>query len=156
MFGVCADHQRIAIRRRFSMYASQGCVDHNAPKCFDSLDQWHEYTVAYYLSSSAKGNFRGIPPRMDYCRDCTKKHKERMLEAGRCSHPETVFIQPDGRDQDVIGVALTDYRKSGVWEQAVMGMSGAVVTMPPGDVIESVLNVLARHKAGGRPKKETA
>lgn len=154
MFGVCSQHQRQAISRRFSMYASQGCVDHNAPKCFDSLDQWHEYTVAYYLSSSSK--HRGVPPRIDYCRDCTKKHKDRMVASGRCAHPETVFVRPDGVDKDVIGIALVDYKKSGAWEQAVMGMSGQVVTMPPGEVIDSVLSVLARHKAGGRPKKEVA
>jgi hypothetical protein len=135
------------------MYASQGCVDHNAPRCFDSTEQWHEYTVAYYLSSSTKG-YKGKPPRIDYCRDCTKKHKERMLAEGRCDHPETVFVRPDGVDKDVIGIALVDYKKSGAWEQAVMGMSGQVVTMPPGEVIDSVLGVLSRHKAGGRPKKE--
>ena len=79
-----------------------------------------------------------------------------MVATGRCSHPETVFIRSDRFAGGTVGVALIDPAKSSAWEGAVMGMSGAVVSMPQGDVIDTIITKLSQKKKIGRPRKVRA
>ena len=121
-----------------------------APKCFDSSLAYREYAVAFYL---AQPSGHGSQFSVDHCRDCEPKFKRQMVEAGRCSHPETVFIRSERHAGDTIGVPLTDLSKSGPWESAVMGMSGPVVSMPQPEVIDKIVTQLSEKRRIGRPRK---
>ena len=70
------------------------------------------------------------------------------MQAERCTHPETVFIQSDRYQGDIIGVAAG--KSTTQWESAMMGMYGPVVKLPPHEVTEQMLAKIAQDKA---PKK---
>lgn len=57
------------------------------PACFESEQQWREWCALAGLS--------GLP-RCRYCVDCTPEFLDAMAAAGRCEHPETVFVLDKG------------------------------------------------------------
>lgn len=57
-----------------------------APKCFDSIEQYREWYEIMIFSSRGERNSPTI------CRDCTPEYQSRMIMAGRCEEPGTVFI----------------------------------------------------------------
>lgn len=149
-FGFCKLHEGPAISRRFAALVEAGMCSPIAPSCFESQAAWEAYAVAFELANQ---NNKGGRYEVEFCRDCTPGHRQRMLEAGRCEHPETVFVKSD-RFNDVIGVAMLDRKRSEPWERAMMGMSGQVVAMPPSEVVNQVINELAASRKGrGRPRK---
>lgn len=150
MFGVCQTHEPDAIRHEYLRLVIEGRALPEAPRCFESTLAYREYAVAFYL---AQPSGHGSQFFVDHCRDCGPKFKQRMVEAGRCSHPETVFIRSERYAGDTIGVALTDLSKSGPWESAVMGMSGPVVSMPQPEVIDKIVTQLSEKRRIGRPRK---
>lgn len=149
VFGFCNRHEGEAIQQEFEWMVGHGMADQQTPACFDSDVEWREYAVSFLLASRA---MNGSVPKVDYCRDCTPKHKALMLAEGKCAHPETVFIQSE-RHRDVIGVALIDRRKPDAWEKAMMGISGPVVALPASEVIDKVVGELSQSKKPGRPRK---
>lgn len=73
------------------------------------------------------------------------------MAEGRCAHHETVFIRSQRMGGDLIGVAVDAVRKStAAWENAMMGMSGEVVKLPPHHAIDATLKQI--HK-DAEPKK---
>lgn len=57
------------------------------PYCFDTDEQYRNwqkmakrYTGSYVLKKS------------EHCLDCTPEYKKRMIQAGRCQHPQVVFV----------------------------------------------------------------
>jgi hypothetical protein len=118
--------------------------------CF-TYKQWKEYVSAHFLSGHS-GRSESSP--VEYCRDCSPKHRDAMVRQGLCGHPETVFIR-ESRASEVIGVPLIDARRPRVWEQAVMGMSGQVISLPRPESIEAATKKIAGTKRGpGRPRKD--
>lgn len=150
VFGVCRAHEFDAVRRQYLRLVIDGSALPEAPPCFDSTQAYREYAVAFYL---AQPSGHGSQFSVDHCRDCEPKFKQRMVDAGRCSHPETVFIRSERFAGDTIGVPLTDLSKSGPWESAVMGMSGPVVSMPNPEVIDKIVTQLSEKRRIGRPRK---
>lgn len=148
MFGVCREHEPDDIRRMFVRAVTKGLAHPNRPACFRSEDEYREYTVAALLTGHAS---RGVTIKINYCRDCTPDYKKEMLECGQCSHPETVFVR-DAKTSggDVVGVAVGSPEATRVWEQAVMGLMGQVVSMPS---CEAVGAVLSRLNGDGKPKR---
>ena len=144
MFGVCRTHEREAVAEYFDAAVAEGVCSATEPPCFASNEEWREYVVAHAMS---RGERKTTPP-VDFCRDCTVKHKDSMMAAGRCTHPETVFIRSDRYQGDVIGVSMG--RLSTQWESAMMGMYGPVVKLPPPETTEQILAKIAEAKV---PKK---
>jgi hypothetical protein len=60
------------------------------PSCFESVAQWVEWKSLANFSGKFVG--REIP----YCEDCLPDYRDRMILAGKCTHPETVFISEPG------------------------------------------------------------
>lgn len=150
VFGVCQHHEIAAINKQFRDVVDKGLASFSPPMCF-TYKQWKEYVVAHFLSGHS-GRSESSP--VDYCRDCSQKHRDKMVRDGMCGHPETVFIR-ESRGSEVIGVPLVDARRPRVWEQAVMGMSGTVVGLPSAEAIDAATRKIAGTKRGpGRPRKE--
>ena len=57
------------------------------PRCFDSRKQWYRWRVIAISDVSSLNSSA-------YCADCTPEYQARMIRAGRCEHPGTVFA-PD-------------------------------------------------------------
>jgi len=152
-FGVCKEHEHDAIARAFLVLKKEGRVLDQHPTCFGSAQEYKEYAVAFDLAQARGGG--GRTQSVDHCRDCGPKFKQRMLDAGRCAQPETVFIFSDRFAGDLIGVPLTSLVKSGAWENAVMGISGPVMSMPKPAVIDEVVARLSAKRRIGRPRKDT-
>lgn len=153
--GVCKSHTEMAVDRLFNSAVYYGGAKAVAPPCF-TRQQWREYIVAAALPAleRSRKELRAIAP-IDFCRDCHPAHRNAMTQAGRCSHPETVFII-EHRSGDAIGVPLKDPTKPRIWEQAIMGVSGNVFGMPASEHIERAMNEIATANAPkprGRPKK---
>ena len=144
VFGVCRTHEHEVIQTQFYQAVDAGICSKEKPPCFSTDAEWREYVVANVLSRDKKSK----SPNIDFCRDCTIRHKESMVTAGRCVHPETVFIRSDRHQGDVIGVSMG--RLSTQWESAMMGMYGPVVKLPPPQIIDQILAKIAQEKA---PKK---
>lgn len=88
---------------------------------------------------------------VSHCRDCTPEYKAAMLREGACDHPETVFIRSRRFKGEIVGVCIdTRIKRTAVWEEAVMGMSGEIIQLPPSEVIEQKLSKIAQDAA---PKK---
>ena len=62
------------------------------PACFSTDSEWADW---YAFRAGAK-----FP-----CVDCTPEHQEKMIRAGRCERPETVFTVRAG---DMVGVCSAD------------------------------------------------
>jgi len=93
--------------------------------------------------------------RVEYCRDCTPSYRDEQHAAGNCAHPETVFVRPDTSNGGVIGIPNNNKRDPRRWEQAMMGMLGAVVALPSAKAMEDVVSKYDESKRkSGRPKKE--
>jgi hypothetical protein len=151
MFGVCQLHEASAIRAEFERVTDLGMATDEPPGCFNRGQQWHEYIVAAAISGGYAT--RGKPSPINYCRDCTPAYKKAMLAEGKCAHPETVFIREHGQG-DTVGVCVTSKRTSHVWEQAIMGMSGSVVVMPPQEVVGRMLEEISEtNPVGEQPKR---
>lgn len=149
MFGVCKAHEHRDIIRHFSNAINKGMTHHTPPTCFSTNTEWRSYVVATTLAVVGSSNTRSI----DYCKDCTPKYKQQMMEKGMCSHAETVFIRSDNHAGDLIGVSIASEGKSGAWEKAVMGMSGPIVALPPAAVIDQQLTAInTPKKRGPKPK----
>lgn len=58
------------------------------PACFDSKHQFIKWREAAVASRE--------PMHAGICTDCTVDYQQKMMRAGRCAHPETVFA----RDSD--------------------------------------------------------
>lgn len=144
IFGVCKQHEAEAIRAVFEDAVAKGHCPYDAPPCFSTHEKWREYVAAYLIS-------RKDPGYVNQCRDCTPAYKKAMMREGLCEHPETVFIRSKKLKGEVIGVCIdTRFKKSVVWEEAVMGLSGDIVELPPTEVIEQKLAKIAEDN---KPKK---
>lgn len=78
------------------------------PPCFESLAQWRTWLEAVDPEmGSPPPPRRGWPGEPNYCRDCTREHKQRMCAEFRCLFPSTKFIEvgesPD--DKETVGVS---------------------------------------------------
>lgn len=147
LFGFCDEHQKSALRTYFRDAVYHGFAEAVTPKCFKSDESYHEY-VATFLGASGSELKQ---PRVDVCRDCNPEYKEQMMKEGRCEHHETVFIRSIRMGGEVIGVAIDSAKKStSAWENAMMGVSGEVVKLPPHYAIDETLKQI--HK-DAEPKK---
>ena len=75
------------------------------PLCFDSFESFTEWLW----------HARNTKPleEWNYCADCLPEYKKKMIDKGRCYHPETYFmvkLKSDGieRSGELIGVACHD------------------------------------------------
>lgn len=143
LFGFCSDHEEAGIRQHFEEAVQAGLVDQSVPLCFNTARQFYEY-VATFLASL----YGFKQSRVDICRDCNPEFKERMMSEGRCAHHETVFIKSQRMGGDLVGVAIS--KSTAAWENAMMGMSGEVVKLPPHYAIDATLKQI--HK-DAEPKK---
>lgn len=112
--GLCVDHFRIWVRSEWADMLSKG-LNKPKPVCWPSESSWEEYQV---LSRFAKRKVRS------QCADCLPAYKQQMLAAGRCTMPETVFIERNG---DIVGINRT---QASYWPLAVSGKLGKIVGMP--------------------------
>jgi hypothetical protein len=143
LFGFCMDHEKAGLRQHFNEAVRLGLVDEDLPACFQNIKQYHEY-VATFLASL--NGFR--QSRVDICRDCNPAYKDRMMAEDRCAHHETVFIRSQRMGGDLVGVAIG--KSTSAWENAMMGISGEVVKLPPHYAIDATLKQI--HK-DAEPKK---
>lgn len=57
------------------------------PLCFTSPEQfaaWQRLIAECDPEEALRG---------DYCTDCTPEYQQRMIDEGRCAHPETTFVK---------------------------------------------------------------
>lgn len=107
------------------------------PACFDSLEQWELWKAYNGLLSERAPSI---------CADCLPEYRDKMIDAGRCESPMTVFVIDKGGS--VRGVSPEE----GGWVGAVTGKftgSGkqsarAVVAMASP---EAIIRELRRRKA---------
>lgn len=64
------------------------------PRCFASESDWLEWISALERAHSP-------------CEDCSSAYKARMLAAGRCERPETVFVDTE---EGEVGISADDPR----------------------------------------------
>lgn len=57
------------------------------PACFDNDEQYEQWKAA-----AEEVDETHLTRTCGYCIDCTPSFKERMLEAGRCEHPDVTFV----------------------------------------------------------------
>lgn len=155
MYGFCFLHEEQYVRLAFNEAVQEGMCSHEAPPCFPGHQEWREYVVVT-VASHKQGD---AGKRLNYCRDCTPQHKNRMMAKDACPHPETVFIHAKKWSGEMVGVRIDPHTsRTQVWEAAVMGMSGAIVQLPPTEVIERMLTKISRaaapKKRGPRFKKD--
>ncbi len=117
-FGFCAEHYEQEIDFQWDKLQAEGRVQPRW-ECFDTDRQWQEYEV-HSLTGKAVRTVATNP-----CRDCTPEYQREMLAAGRCRHPETVFVRRKG--SDIEGFNAEKFRS---WTEAVRGERGPVVMMP--------------------------
>jgi hypothetical protein len=67
-------------------------VTHQTFKCFESR-------VAVQAWLEARGNTKPCEAKDSPCADCSVEYRDAMTLAGRCAHPETVFIDGAGINQ---------------------------------------------------------
>lgn len=145
IFGVCKEHEEAAIRELFVQTVQEGLCPYDAPSCFDSHAKWREYVAACIISRKDESGY------INQCRDCTPEFKQAMMRVGACEHPETVFIRSRRFKGEIIGVCIDSrIKRTAKWEEAVMGISGEVVQLPPPEVIEQKL---AKISKDAEPKK---
>lgn len=154
-FGYCPTHEPEFIEQAFNKYVGGGAAAKEKPKCYESQQKWMQYVVAY-IFCSAPDRRDGVT--VEHCKDCTPTYRDSQHSVGKCQHPETVFIKPDHKGVSV-GVPITDMssqHKVQRWEKAVMGMSGAVLSLPDPETLSSVIETIAVRRARhvGRPKKD--
>lgn len=150
VFSVCKEHEERELRVAYLKMVRDGQVQHLAPPCFGSDQEFREYAVAFKLSQPSEV---GKQFYVDPCRDCTPVYRDKMIAAGRCQHPETVFIRSARFAGDRIGVPLLDEKKAAPWEAAIMGLSGPVVGLPAPEVIDQAVARISVKRRIGRPKK---
>lgn len=68
------------VKRRFN---TRKYTKRNMPKCFSSVADWKEWNRLDIISEQVNTTV---------CTDCTPAFKLRMIEEGKCDHPETRFI----------------------------------------------------------------
>ena len=93
-----------------------GLAELPMPDCFDETEQWKQYQKLWRMSKGTA--------RVDVCFDCLPHYRDEMIKAGRCAHPETVFVEADG---EVVGV---NGKKWSTWLHSVSGKRGFVVSPP--------------------------
>lgn len=93
-----------------------GLAELPMPECFDNAEQWSQYQKLWRLSKGSA--------RLDMCYDCLPHYRDEMIKAGRCTHPETVFVEECG---EVVGISG---RKWSTWLHSVSGKRGLVVSPP--------------------------
>jgi hypothetical protein len=76
------------------------------PLCFDSAADWDRWCHESRASDWPSDRF---------CRDCNGKQRDKMIGAGRCAYPETVFVVLRGEGQ--VGLRRDDQG----WYGAVTG-----------------------------------
>lgn len=86
------------------------------PACFESEEQWEEYQSLYRYSMG-----RG---RVNYCLDCLPEYRNCMVCEGRCSHPETVFIEASDGPVGINGMVWAR------WMSAISGKRGNIISRP--------------------------
>ena len=153
-FGYCPTHEPEFVSQVFDRYTAGGAAAREKPTCYETQQKWAQYVVAY-IFCSAPDRRDGVI--VEHCRDCTPKFRDEQIALGKCQQPETVFIRPEGKDA-LIGVPLLDMRiptKVQRWEKAVMGMSGAVISLPRPEILSKIIETVAirRARSAGRPKK---
>ena len=55
------------------------------PPCFESKKQHREYMWQVFRTKQPEDE-------LNYCMDCTREYKIKMLREKRCEHPETIFV----------------------------------------------------------------
>lgn len=83
------------------------------PPCFEDAKQYRDWM---WLNRQARQS-----TDTSYCLDCTPEFKERMLNEGKCSHPETRFVvwSSRSRELEVIGVS----NESIFWNRVQRGIT---------------------------------
>lgn len=80
------------------------------PDCFDSEVQYRDYMTLKRMSQVVLHKHPGV------CMDCTPEYKAKMLEQGRCQHPETLFVVQVDRhmESSLVGINMDApwYRKA--------------------------------------------
>lgn len=152
-YGVCRSHQDGLVKDAFDAAVREGVCSATSPSCFPSSTEWREYVVAAVLCRNTSER-RAAP--VEFCRDCTPEYKREQMEAGKCAHPETVFIRSERYHGDVIGVCIQ--KTTGNWERAMMGLDGDVVAFPPDEIADATMTKIqqdaAPKKRGPRFKKD--
>lgn len=154
MYGVCAEHEDERITEVFNECVAKGWATHEKPACFRDHREWRYYVVAWRLSvRQLNGNSR---LQVEYCRDCTPAYKAQMKAEDRCGHHETIFIRPHLSPDEVTGIPIFDFTRTGKWQSAIMSMGCDVVDLPDDDVVAACLERIAYEatpkKRGRKPK----
>jgi len=154
-FGYCPTHEPEFVAQAFDRCVSRGAAAREKPACYESQRKWMQYVVAC-IYCHAPDRRDGVT--VEHCRDCTPKFRDEQISVGKCQQPETVFIRPEGKGA-LIGVPLSDMnspRRVQRWEKAVMGVSGAVVSLPRPEILSNIIETLTirRARSVGRPKKD--
>lgn len=119
--------------------------NNDKPSCFDSEEQWREFKRIWNFSLRGR--------KVNICHDCTGERRDKMASAGRCAHPETVFVEVDG---EVIGI---NGDKWTTWLGAVSGKRGVLLSPPKREVRDAFIVKTYREnnmRSGGTPKRMKA
>lgn len=121
-FGFCDRHYRAEVGRRWHALRIEGRTTQPLP-CFDS-ERWMEYEV-HWADTTLKP--------VNACTDCTPDHQRAMMMAGRCVHPETVFVRRGGAVEGFNADNLDKYLV------ACAGGLGKVVNAPSAEERQRIL-----------------
>lgn len=136
--GFCAKHYRLEMDRRHRAVVSKG-LDRPMWPCFDDEQSWRDYEV---LCTQAPGG-GGVKARArqaqpaNACADCTHEYRNRMVAAGRCKHPETVFIMRNLGSGGTVHTGINGDQSE--WVRAVEGRIGAVVGAPDPHLVAKIM-----------------
>ena len=77
------------------------------PPCFDSLESYRCWLDACD-NADATGvplpKRRHFPKEPNYCRECSREHRNEMRQQGRCLFPSTRFVEEgEGEETELVG-----------------------------------------------------
>lgn len=141
VLGYCARHSEFNIKDAFLAAVEKGYASPHMPPCFGAMADYQEYIVRFIVSMWGTG--ARARNEVDYCRDCSMSFKSDMEKAGRCNHPETIFLYDERLHGDLIGVSCANPAR---WEASIIGSFGHVVRVPPDEVVAQMFKNLSRRK----------
>ena len=77
------------------------------PPCFESQEQYEQWKKAAAEVEGAQPPVRkDWPKEPNYCRDCTRAHRNEMRQLNKCLFPNTTFVEVgEGDERETVGVS---------------------------------------------------
>jgi hypothetical protein len=121
LWGTCAGHRHIPIKREFDRALERGAATTTPPPCFPDPEHWVEYVALWSLVERISSRYS---QHVEYCRDCTPAYRDTMQAQDKCGHPETIFVRKKG---ELRGISSHFGER---WQGALLGFHGQLEDIP--------------------------